>query len=645
MHLDRLFNLHVHLSREGYKPTPVRDKRFACSCPLPGHGKGRGDRNPSLSVFESDDGIVHFKCHAGCDPLQITEYLGLKPIDLGYGADTSQNIVYDYHSPEGTLLYQVVRKPGKEFRQRRPDPDTPDGGWIWNLKGTEPVPFNLRGILRGDDPILIVEGEKDANTLIDRGYVATTNSGGAGKWPDVLNKYFRDRLVYVLCDNDEPGMRHQQQVASALVTVAEKVVVVPPFEDAKDVTAWFLQGHTDREFAAWLNRGEERSSGDSARVILNGAQRREESPASHTAVKSEILLVPTARQDDTQTTRHGDDPGHTSTDTTSSSPAPSVLDFDRDRGDLLLVEELPEPRWVVPGLLCEGLAIFAGNPKTGKSWIALQVAMAVSAGGPVLGLEACEPGWVLYLALEDHKRRIQYRMREIGGDGLDGSALCRLDVRVGRSLSLAQIDWWLHNHRDARLVIIDTLGRWRDPQDNNSNLYDHDTQTMAKLQQLALKHHICLLLIHHKRKAADDTDILGEISGSYGLAGAADTILVMRRKRGRDLAELFVTGRDIDEAQHRMEFKRDPESDSPLRHTGWQITGEIEEDERDMLEGKRRRIIEVLEMEGKAMTNADIAASVGINKSYLSQLLPKMQREGLVVNVERGVWGLPKQLN
>ncbi|MCB2211400.1 AAA family ATPase [bacterium] len=641
MQSDRLFNLHVHLSREGYKPTPVRGNRFACSCPLPGHGKGRGDRNPSLSVYQTADGIVHFKCHAGCDPLQITEYLGLKPVDLGYGTDTSQNIVYDYHSPEGTLLYQVVRKPGKEFRQRRPDPDTPDGGWIWNLKGTEPVPYNLRGILRGDDPILIVEGEKDANTLIDRGYVATTNSGGAGKWPDTLNKYFRDRLVYVLCDNDEPGRRHQQQVASALVTVAEKVVVVPPFEDAKDVTEWFLLGHNDREFADWLNRGEERSG-----VILNKAQRREESPASQPADDPEILHKNV--QDDTLAKKPGshDDPGQPDTlDTTADSLAPSVLDFHRIRGDALLAKDLPEPRWIVPGLLSEGLAFLAGKPKSGKSWIALEIGMAVATGECALGLSRCERGSVLILSLEDSERRVQDRMRTLGGATLAEADVSRMDIVVAHALTLAQFDWWLRHRGDARLVIIDTFGRWRDPQEKNTSLYDHDTQTASALQKLALKHHVCILLIHHTRKAVDDNDPLVEISGSFGLSGAADTLLVMRRKRGHDLAELFVTGRDIDEARHRMEFKRDADSDNPLRHTGWQITGELEEDERDMLEGKRRRIVETLEMEGKPMTNADIAASVGINKSYLSQLLPKMRREGLVVNVKRGVWGLPKQLN
>jgi len=143
-----------------------------------------------------------------------------------------------------------------------------------------------------------------------------------------------------------------------------------------------------------------------------------------------------------------------------------------------------------------------------------------------------------------------------------------------------------------------------------------------------------------------------------GDGDAADTLLVMRHKRGTDTAEMFVTGRDIDEARHRMEFKRNPERsdmshsesgtcrkesrDSSLEHTGWQITGEIEEDD-DVLEGKRWRKVEVLEIEGKPMKSGEIVKAVGMNQQYASKLFKKMITEGLLVSPSFGVYDLPKR--
>src|SRR5262249_44233575 len=141
------------------------------------------DTHNSLSVKEGLDGRVLFKCHAGCSFSEIQAALGL--LDLGRadyrGKSRHVAALYDYVDEEGRLLYQTVRYEPKSFSQRRPNGE---GGFIHDLAGVRRVLYRLPDLLRSatEQPIFICEGEKDADALALLGLVATTNSGGAGKW-------------------------------------------------------------------------------------------------------------------------------------------------------------------------------------------------------------------------------------------------------------------------------------------------------------------------------------------------------------------------------------------------------------------------------------------------------------------------------
>jgi hypothetical protein len=128
--------------------------------------------------------------------------------------------------------------------------------------------------------------------------------------------------------------------------------------------------------------------------------------------------------------------------------------------------------WTVRGLLPEGLTLLAGKPKMGKSWLALELAVAVATGGVALGQIPIVPGEVFYLALEDNERRLHRRLAQVVGE-----------VPALRSLSLAT-DWarldqggeehiadWLRQHPAARLVIVDTLAKVRPPALQRGPLY------------------------------------------------------------------------------------------------------------------------------------------------------------------------------
>jgi hypothetical protein len=148
-------------------------------------------------------------------------------------------VFYDYRDENGKLLYQVVRQPQKKFAQRQPDGK---GGWTWNLRGVRRVPYRLPEVLKAEH-VFITEGEKDADSLSSLGLVATTNSGGAGKWRSEFAAFFKGKHVVILPDNDAPGQEHAEKVAANLkpVALSVKVLALPGLAEHGDVSDWLAQ--------------------------------------------------------------------------------------------------------------------------------------------------------------------------------------------------------------------------------------------------------------------------------------------------------------------------------------------------------------------------------------------------------------------
>ena len=120
---------------------------------------------------------------------------------------------YNYKDENNNIVYQVIRLEPKSFRQRRIE----NGKTIWGLNGIDPLPYNLPEILKDNDKtIFIVEGEKDADRLMGLGFLATTNSGGSKNWKQELNKWFKDRRVMLIPDNDTAGYEHIDKIAQSL---------------------------------------------------------------------------------------------------------------------------------------------------------------------------------------------------------------------------------------------------------------------------------------------------------------------------------------------------------------------------------------------------------------------------------------------
>ena len=210
---------------------------------------------------------------------------------------------------------------------------------------------------------------------------------------------------------------------------------------------------------------------------------------------------------------------------------------------------------LIDGLLCSGTYLFVGAPKMGKSFLMAQLAYHVSLGRPLWGYNVRQ-GAVLYLALEDEYRRLQERLfRMFGVEGTDELHFATSVKQLGGGLQ-EQLDRFVRDHPNTKLIIIDTLQKVRE---NGGDCYSYanDYDIVGQLKNFADQRGICLLLVHHTRKQQAD-DKFDMISGTNGLLGAADgAFMLQKEKRTGNAATLDVSGRD--QQDQKLHLVRNPE--------------------------------------------------------------------------------------
>ncbi len=219
--------------------------------------------------------------------------------------------------------------------------------------------------------------------------------------------------------------------------------------------------------------------------------------------------------------------------------------------DKLMGMQFKEEPAIIEGLLCPGLTMIYGSPKVGKSWLVLQIAVAVSKGEDFWSRKT-QQGKVVYLALEDTYRRLKSRL-SAQTDTIDDNLQFVIDSEsLGNGLEM-QLHNLMKSHPDTKLIIIDTFQRIRSPESNQYS-YADDYREVDILKQFAAQHEIAVILVHHKRKMKAH-DPLDEVSGTNGLTGSADTLMILtRKKRTSRTGTLVVSGRDLPGEEYDMAF-------------------------------------------------------------------------------------------
>lgn len=233
-----------------------------------------------------------------------------------------------------------------------------------------------------------------------------------------------------------------------------------------------------------------------------------------------------------------------------NEPIPKLRTVD---GAALMSQPLRPPNFVVDTLLSQGLHILAGSPKVGKSWLALWLAVTVAKGELVWNM-ASKQGTTLYLCLEDSVLRIQNRLFEITEDAPDSVHFCTECAPIGQGLE-EQVEYFLAQHPDTALVIVDTLQMIRPVHDAT---YANDYRDLSVLKRMADRHGIAVLLIHHLRKEKA-ADVFCRISGTTAISGAVDSsFTLVEERRGSARAKLTCIGRDIEYRE--LELQRNGEN-------------------------------------------------------------------------------------
>ena len=288
-------------------------------------------------------------------------------------------------------------------------------------------------------------------------------------------------------------------------------------------------------------------------------------------------------------------------------------------------------KYVVPGIIVEGLTLLAAKPKVGKSWLALHAGVAVATvnGGFTLGEIHCAEGDVLYCALEDNPRRLQSRMTKLIG-GTRGwpprlTFLCEMPRLAEGGLDV--IKQWIKSVPAPRMVIIDTLAMVRAPKKRDETGYDADYNAVKELRALANQYGIAILLIHHQRKAEAD-DAFDTVSGTLGLTGAVDTILIVKRDSSGNMV-LHGRGRDLVEIEKAMTFNPDA--------CTWTIAGELSD---VRASSARKDIIAAMREIELPASPAEIATAADMKPNNVKKLLLKMVQDGAVEKANYGKYNL-----
>ncbi|RDI51220.1 AAA family ATPase [Microvirga subterranea] len=288
-------------------------------------------------------------------------------------------------------------------------------------------------------------------------------------------------------------------------------------------------------------------------------------------------------------------------------------------------KEFEPIKYVVPGYIAEGCTLLAGRPKLGKSWLVLEMGLAVAMGESCLGGVLCEQGDVLYLALEDNERRLQKRMDKVLGPLADWPENFHYATECPRANEggIDAIRDWIRSVRYPRLIIVDVLAMFKPARGDKENLYEADYHAIKGLQALASEYRVAIVVVHHTRKGGSDVDPFEKVSGTLGLSGAADTTIVLDRDSNG--ATIYGRGRDIEEIESAVEFNKGD--------CRWFVLGQASEVRRT---DERSAILATLHDADEPMGPREISIATSADRNNIDQLLYKMMKAGEVLKAKRG---------
>jgi len=529
-------------------------KGWLASCPLPGHGQGHGDKNPSLSISDGEDGKPLFKCHSGCDQHELFHAIrnygllpeiekrdplaNIKPLP----ALTPQVLEHEwvYVDEDGEPLFVKQRfktqsAKGKDYRQMR-CVKQPDGtiAKFPGFKDTRLVPYRFPELLSAKTAgrtIFLTEGEKAADALVSIGVIATSAHAGSGSWPEEITQYFAGAVVIMVPDNDLAGWMYAGKVAAALIPVVKSLRILDlPVEGLTD-DAW-----------EWVN-------------VLGGTRQ---------ALVELAKLSPLIRHEDDVTTPERLSGSTPNAINATNATAPGNVHQETDKTYKPFKIESwqsvkDEPiKWLIQDVIPDqSLVALFGPPASFKSFHAMSIAECIASGRPWMGKEINGSGPVLYIAgegyggigariaaIKQHHKTPDsaqlYVVRSMINLRSSADDFTNLIVAIDELVQLIGVQ--------LRMIVIDTLARsFGGGNENNSDDMGVYIQSLGKIQN---RYKCSLMLLHHAGK-----DTSKGLRGHSSLLAAVDTQMEILRFTDSMKGQIFLSKQKDGEQGERYGFE------------------------------------------------------------------------------------------
>lgn len=511
---------------------------WLASCPLPTHGQGNGDKNPSLSISDGEDGKPLFKCHSGCEQHDVFEAIknyGLlpdlepRPEPLSQLKPLQTTLEQEWHYTDEDGVTQFIKQryktndhKGKTYKLLKVDNE---GRRHTTMLGANIVPYNLPALEEARElnkVVFLTEGEKAADALTSIGMTATTTHAGAGSFPEDAIQYFVNLNIVIVPDCDKVGWEYAKKATKAIKTIAKSIRTLDlELEHKEDAYEYVHKyGGTKNKLQDLVKQYAVKVTTEDEVTIPARFQDKEEKA--------------TEPQEELKPIRQG---------------------FQIEAWDDIKDEPVD---WLIEGVIPKKafVALYA-PPASFKSFVALDIAECIATTRPFLGKEVKQQGAVLYIAGEGHGGiGARIKALKVHHDTPQGAPVYFLRRQVNlrssqqdiQDLATAIDELQAIQGIQFQLIVIDTLARaFGGGNENASEDMGAFITAAGAIQQ---RYDSALLVVHHAGK-----DATKGLRGHSSLLGAVDTELEIIRIEDAPKGILHISKQKDGEDGQRMGFQ------------------------------------------------------------------------------------------